>query len=103
MMRSSVLRSVVSFVALFSTVYGGPKNLLVPPPLRSDEIAQSVGLSRVASTSTTANGTSTFQQYIDHNNPALGTFSQQFWWNAQYWKGPGSPVSIATGDERACS
>jgi hypothetical protein len=101
-MRSSVLSIGVAFVALFSVVYGGPKNLLVPPPLQSDEIVQRIGLSRVAGAST-VNGTSTFQQYIDHNNPGLGTFSQQFWWNAQYWKGPGSPVCPASRDERAQS
>jgi len=95
-MTSFVLRTVISFVALSSIVYGGTKNLLVPPPLQDDEITQSVGLSRVASVST-INGTSTFQQYIDHQNPGLGTFSQQFWWNAQYWKGPGSPVCLAIG------
>lgn len=97
-MRSSVLSIGVAFVALFSVVYGGPKNLLVPPPLQSDEIVQRIGLSRVAGAST-VNGTSTFQQYIDHNNPGLGTFSQKFWWNAQYWKGPGSPVCPASDDE----
>ena len=34
-----------------------------------------------------------FQQYIDHNNPSLGNFSQQFCVNSAYWAGPGSPVS----------
>ena len=95
-MKLSVFSTVVSFITLSSSVYGGPKNLLVPPPLQSDEIVQSIGLSRVASASIT-NGTSTFQQYIDHTNPGLGTFSQQFWWNAQYWRGPGSPVRLAAG------
>ncbi|MCJ1245001.1 hypothetical protein MMC30_002202 [Trapelia coarctata] len=101
-MKSAVLRIFLAFVALFSLVYGGPKNLLVPPPLQDDEIAQTVALSRVASAST-INGTSTFQQYIDHNNPGLGTFSQQFWWNAQYWKGPGSPIVLFTPGEIAAA
>ena len=38
------------------------------------------------------NGSSTFQQLLDHGNPALGTFSQRFWWNDEFWAGPGSPV-----------
>lgn len=37
-------------------------------------------------------GTSTFEQLIDHSNPSLGTFSQRYWWDRTYWKGPGSPV-----------
>jgi hypothetical protein len=40
------------------------------------------------------NGSGTFEQYIDHNNPGLGTFAQRFWWNSEFWAGPGSPVSI---------
>lgn len=34
-----------------------------------------------------------FHQLIDHNNPDLGTFPQRFWYNAEWWKGPGAPVS----------
>ncbi|KAF2756980.1 putative serine peptidase [Pseudovirgaria hyperparasitica] len=42
---------------------------------------------------------STFQQYIDHNNPDLGTFSQFYYWSTQYWKGPGSPIILMTPGE----
>jgi hypothetical protein len=52
----------------------------VPPPLS----AQAQLLS----------GNATFEQYIDHNNPGLGTFPQRFWYNSEHWAGPGSPVSI---------
>ncbi|GAB7347161.1 hypothetical protein MBLNU459_g3279t1 [Dothideomycetes sp. NU459] len=44
-------------------------------------------------------GNSTFQQYIDHNNPKLGTFSQFYYWSSQYWGGPGSPVILFTPGE----
>jgi hypothetical protein len=37
-------------------------------------------------------GQSTFEQLIDHKNPSLGTFSQQYWWNSEWWGGEGSPV-----------
>lgn len=37
-------------------------------------------------------GNEAFQQFIDHSNPKLGTFSQRYWWNSTYWDGPGSPV-----------
>lgn len=33
-----------------------------------------------------------FHQLIDHNNPGLGTFEQRYWYNAEWWKGPGAPV-----------
>ncbi|CAK7228507.1 hypothetical protein SCUCBS95973_006904 [Sporothrix curviconia] len=36
----------------------------------------------------------TFQQPVDHNDPSKGTFSNRFWFNTQYWKGPGSPVFL---------
>lgn len=43
-----------------------------------------------------------FQQLLDHSNPSLGTFSQRYWYDTQYWKGPGSPVVIFTpGEEDA--
>ncbi|KAL1861845.1 hypothetical protein VTK73DRAFT_6905 [Phialemonium thermophilum] len=44
-------------------------------------------------------GNATFQQLIDHSNPALGTFSQQYWYNTTYWDGPGSPVVLFTPGE----
>lgn len=34
-----------------------------------------------------------YDQQLDHNDPSKGTFKQHFWYNSQYWKGPGSPVS----------
>jgi len=40
-----------------------------------------------------------FQQLIDHNNPKLGTFSQFYYFDTQYWKGPGSPVILFTPGE----
>ncbi|ODA79174.1 hypothetical protein RJ55_04766 [Drechmeria coniospora] len=33
-----------------------------------------------------------FVQPIDHRNPSRGNFTQRFWWNADYYRGPGSPV-----------
>ena len=37
-------------------------------------------------------GYGVFEQLLDHHNPGLGTFSQQYWYNDEYWAGPGSPV-----------
>jgi hypothetical protein len=37
----------------------------------------------------------TFDQLIDHNDPALGTFSQRYWWSTQFYGPPGSPVRLS--------
>jgi hypothetical protein len=34
-------------------------------------------------------GNATFEQYIDHSNPDLGTFEQFYFYDTTYWKGPG--------------
>ena len=41
-------------------------------------------------------GNATFEQYIDHKNPGLGTFSQLYFWSTEHWGGPGSPVIVFT-------
>lgn len=41
----------------------------------------------------------TFEQLIDHNNPGLGSFSQFYFYDTTYWKGPGSPVILFTPGE----
>ncbi|POR33927.1 Thymus-specific serine protease [Tolypocladium paradoxum] len=43
-----------------------------------------------------------FQQLIDHKNPSLGTFTQRYWWNADHYAGPGSPIVLnAPGESNA--
>jgi hypothetical protein len=44
-------------------------------------------------------GNSTFKQLIDHNNPALGTFDQFYFWSTEFWGGPGSPIVVFTPGE----
>jgi len=58
-----------------------------PPPIRIAFVAGPDG------------GNGTFDQYIDHSNRSLGTFSQKYFWNTTYWKGPGSPVWMLKGLE----
>lgn len=36
----------------------------------------------------------TFDQLLDHRDPGKGTFKQRYWWDAEHWKGPGSPVFL---------
>ncbi|CEJ93140.1 hypothetical protein VHEMI08752 [[Torrubiella] hemipterigena] len=44
----------------------------------------------------------TFDQYIDHDKPELGTFKQRYWYNAEFYAGPGSPIILnAPGEEAA--
>ncbi|KID86422.1 serine peptidase [Metarhizium guizhouense ARSEF 977] len=40
-----------------------------------------------------------FQQLIDHNKPELGRFSQRYWYNADDWAGPGSPIILNAPSE----
>jgi hypothetical protein len=44
-------------------------------------------------------GKAAFQQYIDHKNPGLGTFSQRYYWSTEYYGGPGSPIILFTPGE----
>ncbi|KAH7317225.1 peptidase S28 [Rhexocercosporidium sp. MPI-PUGE-AT-0058] len=46
-------------------------------------------------------GNTTFQQLLNHSDPSLGTFSQTYWYNFEFWKGPGSPVVLFTPGESA--
>ena len=47
-----------------------------------------------AAASNATYGQSTFEQLLDHSDPSLGTFSQSYWWNSEWWDGPGSPVNM---------
>jgi hypothetical protein len=69
----------------------GPK--MLPPRISDDSILS--GLSKRAT------GSGVFQQLIDHSNPSLGTFPQRYWWNSNYYAGPGSPVVFFTPGEDA--
>ncbi|KAI8965241.1 peptidase S28 [Daldinia sp. FL1419] len=49
-----------------------------------------------------------FEQSIDHDNPGFGIslnriFNQTYWYNATFWKGPGSPVILFTPSEIAAT
>ncbi|KAJ2891203.1 putative serine peptidase [Zalerion maritima] len=41
-----------------------------------------------------------FDQLIDHNKPEVGTFKQRYWYNDEYWGGPGSPIVLTTPGEQ---
>lgn len=35
-----------------------------------------------------------FEQWVDHKNHSLGTFAQRWWYDTNFWTGPGAPVSV---------
>ncbi|ODA80554.1 hypothetical protein RJ55_03513 [Drechmeria coniospora] len=72
----------------------GVPNRILPP---DDDFVVSVDgdghdLVKRANASKIVVHTGYFQQLIDHKNPSLGTFTQRYWWNADHYAGPGSPV-----------
>ena len=86
--------SVILVLAWIATVSAirphpslGPSHPL-PPLEAGDEFAiEAAGAVSFA-------GNASFTQLLDHDNPSKGTFQQKFWWNYQFWEGPGSPVSL---------
>ena len=61
------------------------------PPVEESEHADVFPKKMVSQVNAT--GSAFFNQLLDHNDPSKGTFPQKFWWNSEYWEGPGSPVS----------
>ena len=78
----AVLASVATSAATNQFLHLGR---LVPPFDEADEfpVASASGVN--------VTGSSFFTQLLDHDDPSKGTFQQKFWWNAEYWAGPGSP------------
>ncbi|KAG8406844.1 hypothetical protein J3459_018625 [Metarhizium acridum] len=69
------------------------------PPIPEDAYYGRNGLARRA-TNTNIRA-ATFQQLIDHKNPSLGTFTQRYWYNAEFYRGPGSPIVLNAPGEYA--
>ncbi len=46
-------------------------------------------------------GQATFQQQVDHGDASQGTFAQRYWYNTEFWTGPGAPVVLFTPGEEA--
>jgi hypothetical protein len=92
--RTGIMKfSIASGVVLLAATAAAAKSefihmgRLVPPFEEMDEFpAPGSGAANVT-------GSAFFTQLLDHDNPSAGTFQQKFWWNAEYWAGPGSPVS----------
>jgi hypothetical protein len=42
-----------------------------------------------------------FDQLLDHTNPSLGTFKQRYFFSADTWGGPGSPIVLSNPGEQS--
>ncbi|KAG6009282.1 hypothetical protein E4U21_002886 [Claviceps maximensis] len=69
-----------------------PMKPLPPPDPNSDD-----DLTRARARGVIKNAT--FEQLIDHRNPRLGTFSQRYWYNAEFYAGPGAPIIVRGPEE----
>lgn len=81
-----LLLSTISTLACVATALTRP-GILLPPLDDSDVTAM-----RIAAAPVNTTGDGYFEQLLDHDDPSKGTFKQKFWWNSEYWAGPGSPV-----------
>lgn len=72
-----------------------------PPRLADERFSAANLVAKRNQTSTRGQGV--FQQNIDHSDPSLGTFNQSFWWNSEFWTGPGAPVVFFTPGEVVAS
>lgn len=88
MMMSPMFRALALGMASLPGALG-----MFPPTPRPPAIQLSDSeMATVMDTAVTLVGSGNFTQPIDHNDPSLGTFQMQYWYNATSWKGPGSPV-----------
>ncbi|KAI1370181.1 putative serine peptidase [Hypoxylon crocopeplum] len=98
-MSSSVIWRGFSSLICLRTVLGLTPPAPYPPP---DEVSDDA-LAALADPAQPAVGIAYFEQYIDHDNPASGTFNQTYWYNTTFWDGPGSPIVIFTPGEIAAT
>lgn len=86
--------SIVSAIAVLTSFVAATPNTefkrlgRLVPPLEAEDPS---GVQIVALANDT--GSAFFDQILDHDDLSKGTFKQKFWWNTEFWGGPGSPVS----------
>ncbi|KAM3503911.1 hypothetical protein MY10362_003898 [Beauveria mimosiformis] len=95
-MHLSTLTAVLGFVGAGEALLRGPKLM------GSMKTITGTLLSDAAKEPSTDNTTmGYFDQLIDHSRPELGTFKQRYFYSTTYYKGPGSPISVAAPGEAA--
>ena len=82
-----LLFSTISSLACVATASLARPGVLLPP-LDEDDLTAN----RVAAALVTTTGDGYFEQLLDHDDPSKGTFKQKYWWNSEFYAGPGSPV-----------
>lgn len=101
-MKTVLLTALLASTALGKRVGRKPKP--TPPRLQDERFSKDVLFGKRDATNASATtGQGVFQQLIDHSDPNLGTFNQSFWWNSEYWTGPGAPVVFFTPGESAAA
>ncbi|EFX02097.1 serine-type peptidase [Grosmannia clavigera kw1407] len=115
---SAALSILTIHVALGSCIGLRPPGMLVDihrrdgvffagMPASSPSANIDINIASTNSTSTTLAGTSgpngwgAFVQPIDHDDLALGSFAQRFWYGTEHWRGPGSPILLITPGEQS--
>lgn len=104
-MKASIVSAVAALAGVASANQFQRMGRLVMPVEEADEWPVTM-----EDTTTNVTGSAFFTQILDHDDPSKGTFQQKFWWNAENWKGPGSPVGwdLNSGNQmlrsnRSCS
>ncbi|CAG8956180.1 hypothetical protein HYFRA_00012097 [Hymenoscyphus fraxineus] len=93
----AALATLGSFVAATPNTQFLNVGRLIPP----EEPMDASFMRKVAASNIT--GSAFFDQIIDHNDLSKGTFKQKFWWNTEFWAGPGSPIVFFTPGEIAAA
>ncbi|KAL7794264.1 peptidase S28 [Trichoderma ceciliae] len=96
MWSSNPIAVAAELLLLAGTASAGFLQEMRPPKL---EVEVASFASTAANTSGPTYGF--FEQLIDHNHPELGTFSQRYVWNGEFYKGPGSPIVLLGPNESA--
>ncbi|KAH8817396.1 peptidase S28 [Xylogone sp. PMI_703] len=92
-MKASILSSVSLLTSLGAAHQFARRGRLSPPVDPGDEFP----VAAAGAVNTT--GSAFFTQLLDHDDPSKGTFQQKFWWNSEWWAGPGSPIVMFTPGE----
>lgn len=89
-MRTFALLPLILGAVWYPSAFG----LFPKRPLIERLDLQQHEIRRLMDRSDLLSGNGTFEQPIDHHDASQGTFQQSYWYNATFWKGSGSPVSI---------
>ncbi|KAK2627286.1 hypothetical protein QTJ16_003252 [Diplocarpon rosae] len=95
-MKASLFAPVSALACLVSGLDFVKLTRLAPPLDEGDVHAESLAAAPVNTT-----GSAYFTQWLDHDDHSRGTFKQKYWWNSEFWAGPGSPVIFFTPGESA--